>query len=251
MANKRKGEPTQPGNPHRLARVQHIHSAACIARFADADGTVSVLHKAAPAPFRKAPEDKTFAADRVWDHGLERVFLKYEDAFQEECDRILKTGMVQDHESVTNYFVLWTVRAETAKAPPDGLSLVGVSGSGVTRDQEEILESKGAAYARDGGVVPARFVASLSMRRDLMLYQQHLDGQRWGVLLSTGDIGLVCPDNPANTLCIPINRFTLLAAGFDDGGLKDEDVTKLNRDFWAEAHAYVFGHARDIRRVLV
>ncbi|GAL21792.1 hypothetical protein JCM19235_1614 [Vibrio maritimus] len=38
------------------------------------------------------------------------------------------------------------------------ITLNGISGSGVTAEEEEILESKGAMFVRDGGKVPSRFM---------------------------------------------------------------------------------------------
>ena len=80
MAAKRRHEPTAPQNPHRLTLAQHVHSRACIERFSDANGVVSVLRPGTREAFPAKSDTPVFCAMRVWDQHFEQGGLEHRSA---------------------------------------------------------------------------------------------------------------------------------------------------------------------------
>jgi len=159
MAERRKHEPTQRGNPRQLTVAQHVHSRWCISKFADANGCVAVLLRGQSKPFLTKPDNDVFCVKRVWGENLERGhFRKVEGSFHETVKSALNTGSITNHQSVTAYVTIWQIRAQFAECPPDDVMLQGMDSSplsDLTRDEEEIVEKRvihccGALLSRDG-----------------------------------------------------------------------------------------------------
>ncbi|MEI9948239.1 MAG: hypothetical protein WDO74_04495 [Pseudomonadota bacterium] len=247
MIRRRKHEPTQPKNPRQLTIGQHIHSRWCINKFADDAGRVAVLRQGQPTPFLTKPDNDVFCAKRVWGQNLEEgLFSKLEQAFHSAVEGILATGAVVDHRAITEYVSLWRIRAQLAEEPPDDVVLNGISGSSLTKDQEEIVEKKGGMFARDGGVVPGRFGAFLDALRKHAIAMSGLGGIEWGILRARDCAGFICGDRPGNDLYIPIAPSVALVAGYEDLEVGSITVDDLNQSSQKQARSFVFGHPDDI-----
>ncbi|HTQ08782.1 MAG TPA: hypothetical protein VMI31_01800 [Fimbriimonadaceae bacterium] len=247
MTHKRKHEPTQPGNPRALTIRQHIHSRWSISRFADDDGRVAVLRHGQSAPFLATAENDVFCAKRVWGQNLEEgLFDKIERAFHAAVESILATGSVVDHRAVTAYLSIWRIRAQLAEQPPADTVLRGIKGSSLSKDEEEILEKKGYAYARPGGTMPGRFGAFIDAHRRHDMTMSRIEGVRWGVLHAKECEGLVCSDRPGNELYLPIAPRVVLVAGYRDLDIGAVSVDDLNDSSHRQARDFVFGHPNDV-----
>lgn len=239
-------EPTQPGNPHQLTVAQHVHSRWCIAKFADGAGNVGVLRRGATKPFPTAPENKVFCAMRAWDQPTEEgIFKSVEGAFHAEVDATLRDGTVNDHDVVSRYFAVWEVRCRFREDPPTDEALSGISEQILTRDEQEILESRWLRFVR-GNAMPGRQVAGLRAIRLIDHYMWCNKGLRWGLARSSSLPGFICPDRPASTAFIPIDRKHALVARWNDRKVSVGDVERLNIESWAQAKEYVFGHPSDV-----
>jgi hypothetical protein len=130
----------------------------------------------------------------VWSQQLERgIFLHAENAFHEVVKSVASGRGIANHDAVTEYFLVWQIRANLAKRPPEDLALNGVSESTpLTRNDEEVLEKKGFAFLR-GNVVPGRLNAWFHARRDLDYSMSNLAGTRWGIVRARDGVGFVCP----------------------------------------------------------
>lgn len=249
---KRRHEPTQPGNPHQLTLRQHVHSRACIARFADGAGRVRVRKHGAPSFLANADND-IFCAKRVWDQGSEaNFFRKIEETFQAEMDRTHSTGVIRDHSAFSAYFSIWHIRAALAAAPPEDLVLNGLSPDPyLTKAQEEILESKHAGYAR-GNVVPGRLAARMSVIRSHDMNMDELRGQRWDIVYSPENCGFICSDEPPSWPHIPLSpRCAAIGRAAEVGRpmpwhVSAQAVHVINAQTVRDARVFVFGHPSDL-----
>jgi hypothetical protein len=79
-----KCERPQKKNRRFLTVNQHVFPLACIARFTDADGRVSLHDLTRSVERRAKPDDDIFCAKRAWDQRTERGMKKTEDEFQSQ-----------------------------------------------------------------------------------------------------------------------------------------------------------------------
>ncbi len=242
---KRRPEPTQTGNPHQLTIDQHVHSRACINRFADGDSRVFVRRRGATS-FLTGADNNIFCAKRVWDQGSEANFFRdIEDRFQDEVDYVVANNKVNRHAAITAYVSIWQIRAELAEEPPEDVALNGLDTAPyLTKAEEELIEQKHGAYAR-GNVVPGRLSAWIKIRRDYDMAMAKLRDLRWGVLQAPPTRRFICPDRPAHVMYIPVTPTLALAGRLPDVVLSEEHVDQLNRESFGQARVFVFGHPDD------
>src|SRR5208282_503747 len=134
-------EKPQRKNPHRLSINQHVFSALSIARFADSSGRVCVCDIARKNVRRAKPDDPIFVAKRAWDHRAESGYMKStEDAFQALAVQITEGVVLQiddaNRRAVNDFYALWCVRSRHRHLPQQEIQAQGVTGGGLTMDQE-------------------------------------------------------------------------------------------------------------------
>jgi hypothetical protein len=242
---KRAHEEPQRGNVHRLTIKQHVFPAASIARFAGDDGRVAFYDLKRRTSWRPPPDDQVFCARRVWDQRAEAGYMRaIEDAFQALAKRVIADPGAklapEDDSAASHFFALWRGRAVYRSAPDGLIPLNGVKGDVLTKDQEELLESRWTGYIRAGGV-PARQMYGLSIQRDIDALTQALGERRWGVLaLIKGE--LIVPDVP-DRYFIPLTPTLCLAWGHETGRISGADARLLNQTFMAGCEDYWFCRA--------
>ena len=244
-----KHEKTQKGNPHRLTIRQHVHSAACIERFADEAGNVSVLRVGSTATFSARPGNDVFVTHRTWSHRSERHFTEIERRFQHAIDAALGSGEV-DQEAVTDYFITWSIRSELKATARPPTRLKGIEGDRLTQDQEEILERKGYAFVREGGEMPARLLSDLEIVRRYDVARPALAHGRWRLGLATGGMRFICPVSlrTATTTAMPIAPAHAFVPVDSSGPAIELDpalVRQLNQAVLDETPDAVFTHTAD------
>ena len=248
VVKRRRHEPTRSGNPNKFTIEQHVHSRACVKRFANVSNLVSVWEFTNDRCTTVGPGAQIFCAQRVWDQRLEHGALtrRIEAAFLAESEAILKTGRVTNHDAVTAYLSLWQIRSELCEQPSEDLQLVGIEPSSwLTKEQEENVEARHMAFAR-GDRVPGRFIASLDAMRKHDQHMHALAGRRWGVLHARGTLRYICPDRPDRELAIPLTRTRALVAGVSDQDVGNDTVADLNRQSRAHASRFIFGYPDDV-----
>lgn len=249
-------EKTQKGNPHELTVRQHVHSAACIERFANDDGFVAVSRRDSSRVFLVRPNDDLFVTKRAWSHGIEHgLFYEIETRFQQAVTQALTTTDEVDHSAITDYAVVWVIRDHLAQADREPIVLTEICGSGLTKDEEEMLETQGAGFVRDGGLMPAH-ISRWPMAMALFDEKRvRLDWVRWRVGTTPLGTYIICPDafRSMDVAAIPINPTTALVA-CHDGGPPDEMtldlVHRLNRRSLDDARSCVFGHPASLESIL-
>ncbi len=246
-------EPVQPGNPHQLTLEQHVHSAACIRRFADASGRVLVLRRGAQKPFPTKPTASVFCARRSWGEKLERgLFRRVEDRFQRALDTVSATGQV-DHEGVTEYLIVWSLRDRMSYRTGNPVELRTATASGLSKDEEERLEKNGIGFIRSDGSIPDRLANFIPAMQHFDMLSANLRHVRWRVGETAGARRFVCPDafSSGGVRVLPVTPSLVLLpveAGGDEQRveLDDNTVDEVNKLSLDDARHLVFGSPKHL-----
>jgi hypothetical protein len=235
-------EKTQKGNPYQLAVNQHVFPAASIRRFTNGNGVVELQDIPRNRNRPAAPGDAIFCAFRAWDHGAELGFRPVEDRFQDLAVQIIadesKVLHGADHYVISEFYALWVARARRRDGMddvrPKGLAKPGRIH---TKDEEEVLESNGYAFAR-GDVFPGRTLAGAWIYMQIShLMRNGLSMTRWGI--QTSDEGeFIVPEMPSQ-LVVPVTP-TLCLMPRQSGHLKRREVSALNRATLSNCGNYYF-----------
>lgn len=179
---------TQRGNPNQLVIDQHIHAAHCIRKFLDKEGKVSVFDKSISKVVLRKPNASIFCAKRAWDERAEKGYMSdIESDFFHVIDNINIPIGDRDHDAITRYFNLWRLRGQARDAKRNDIQLNGVSGSGLTIEEQEVVEKKHSLFIDDGGIFPYHMANGLSIQVNLDRLSLLMKGVKWGLL--TADKG--------------------------------------------------------------
>jgi hypothetical protein len=242
-----KYEKPQRKNRHLLTVNQHVFPLASIARFADAEGRVS-LHDLARSKVRSAkPHDDIFCARRAWDQRAERYMKKIEDGFQHLASKVIRGVLSEigeaENGAFNRFYALWYLRARRRNPPQQEIGLDGVTGGGgLTLDEEENLEINGYSFMRKDGKFVARHVNGIRLQVLVNGYANKWQHEnQWGIIRAqSGEF--VVPDVPAR-LMIPLTPHLCLISGGVTGTILESNVAEINRLVRAASQEYFF--ARD------
>lgn len=239
----------QKGNPHRLTMNQHIFPKSCIARFANANGTVQVRHKGETEDKRLNPENSYFCARRLWDQRTEAVVMKaIEDRYQNVAAGIISgsitTFNAKINEYVTQMYLLWTLRHERYTNPLPDANLPGANDQGgMLINTQEILESNGYMFAEPNNIIPSRFTTGFLLTMQLSMELRRMAEARWGIFRSIGAEFLV-PDNFSACCILPVTPNIALVAGHADQTVGFNQVAEINGQAVLNSLKYYF--SRDL-----
>ncbi|MCH1925527.1 hypothetical protein L9G74_12000 [Shewanella sp. C32] len=232
-------EPTIKRNPRQLAIEQHFHTAHAISLFYDSDEKVEVMELSSGKVVRRHKRAKMFCTKRTWDQRAETGYMvPIENAFHEEIDNI-KAFSERNHEAISRYCLLWRLRHEYHLSNPADVVLNGVSGSGLTKEQEEILESKGAGFVRDGGVVASRFTSGIQIQIALDRDWGTCSHFKWG-LIEALDGEFIVADGYGDFAFIPISPKKAFWAGESDQKINRQQLAEVNKESVSRAKKYYF-----------
>jgi hypothetical protein len=239
-----KYEKTQPGNPHKLTVDQHVMPVGTIRRFAGADGRVEVQLAGNPNLIRLNPRNGMFRTRRTWHEKAERLFMKQiEDAFQQLADRVLAGEVAQlgeeDSQTVNSFYALWYHRSRYPHAKEPFVKPRGVTPSQLTKNQQEILEKKGAFYVVPDGM-PSRFLAGMHLQLLVGHYAHQIAPLKWGVIRPL-EGEFVMPDIPYHSL-MPIDPRTCLVASHPSGHITVDNLKGINANLIAMSSRYFIAH---------
>jgi hypothetical protein len=244
-------EKTQRGNPHKLTIKQHVIPVRTIERFAGPDGMVEVSIGAKQRVERLAPNAGIFWTRRAWDQHAERGYMKQiEDKFQPLADRLVSGALIEIPEEsihdVNQFFSLWFHRSRIQPAEEIETQLINVTGDALTKDEQEIRESKGVLFVRKGGKIATRHITGLQIQTRIMANNRDYGARRWGVIHAL-EGEFVMPDVPAHNL-MPVAPTLLLAADHPSGLATRANLVAINTEFLAYTRRYFFG--RDLKIAL-
>jgi hypothetical protein len=122
----------------------------------------------------------------------------------------------------------------------------GVTGDALTKDEQEILESRHMMFVRAGGKIPTRQLTGLEIETRIMADNRNFATRRWGVIHAP-EGEFIMPDVPAHDL-MPITPTVLLAANHPSGIITMSNLITINTEFLAYTRRYFFG--RDLKIAL-
>lgn len=232
-------EPTIKKNPKQLTIEQHFHTAHAISLFYDSDKKVEVNELSSGEIFKRHKRAKIFCTKRTWDQRAETGYMvPIENAFHEEIDNI-KSFSERNHQAISKYCLLWRLRHNYHLSNPDDTVLNGISGSGLTKEQEEILESKNVSFVRDGGVVASRFSSGLQIQISLDRDWHACSHFKWG-LIEALDGEFLVADSYGDFAFIPISPKLTFLAGESDQKISRQQLAEINKETIARAKEYYF-----------
>jgi hypothetical protein len=232
-------EPTIKKNPRQLAIEQHFHTAHAISLFYDSDEKVEVMELSSGVIVKRHKRAKIFSTKRTWDQRAETGYMvPIENAFHKEIDDI-KSFSDRNHQAISKYCLLWRLRHDYHLSSPADVVLNGVSGSGLTKEQEEILESKNASFVRDGGVVASRFASGLQIQISLDRDWHACSHFKWG-LIEAQDGEFIVADGYGDFAFIPISPKLAFWAGESDQKISRQQLAEVNKESVSRAKEYYF-----------
>lgn len=236
-------EPTVKGNPYQFVIKQHFHTAHAIGKFHDDDKKLDVHNLETGKTERKHKRSTIFCAKRNWDQKAEiGLMADIEKLFHEEINNI-KSFDSRNHSAISEYFLLWGIRHNFHISRMDDVALNGISGSGLSKEEEEVLESKGVMFARDRGVVPARFMTGIQVLMQLDQQRAGVKNLKWG-LLKAKDGQFIVADCYKDLTFMPILPTLAFCAGYKDMDIDRSDVANVNKQSIDKSSEFYF--AKDL-----
>jgi len=246
-------EKVQKGNPRGITTKQHVFPNMSISRFTNADGKVSVNLIQQGKVIQCKPENEIFCVNRHWDQRAERGYMKaIEDKFQSYVNILLEDTnrpVYSNEKNIVNeMYALWKLRFHARHNPIPDQSVVGLEGSDLTKDQEEILESKGAMFMRaEDAVIPGRFMTGIKLQMEMDQLLCNMQSISWSVALSKR-LELIVPECFHDHAIIPITPTMALVSDNNQRVLSEEEVRAMNIHAIKSSINYWF--ARDISKCL-
>ena len=232
-------EPPQKKNPHQITMNQHCHTARCIRQFEN-NGIVQVKRLATDDVIKCKKDNPIFCAQRVWDERAEKGYMaKIENDFHREVDNA-DLGINRNHTVISMYHLLWCIRHHFYMNPLSDATLVGEFGSGITKDQSEVVESKWGAFVRENGELPSRFLTSLKIQQLIDMNIETYSAINWGLLKATEGEFLVS-DSYSGVCFMPITPKLAFYANEKDQEITRDDLAALNNLSKGQAFNFHFG----------
>lgn len=235
----------QKRNPHQLVIDQHIHAAHCIKKFASEKGTVAVFDKSISQWVQRKSDAAIFCAKRAWDQRAEKGYMNsIETAFFKVIDSIDNPLINRNHDAITRYFHLWRLRGEARDNEKQNVRFNGVSGSSLTIDQQEILESKHTLFITEEDGMPYHLAKGIEIQVMLEKICHFMGPTTWGLLTASRGEFLVADYYPGDSdglqPFIPVSPQHAFFANTLDRGIDVHQVREFNRTSISSSRNYFF-----------
>ncbi len=246
-----KYEKVQKGNPRGLTQKQHIFPVKSISRFTNDSGHISVHLIKQNKVIRCKPNHEVFCVHRHWDQRAEAGYMKsIEDRFQALAESIVscshKKILLTDFSIINEMYALWYFRFLAKYNPIQDQKVTGIAGEKLTKDQEEILESKFCSYVRgDNSEIPGRVMTGIKLQIEMMRSVQTLRDISWSTA-RTKNLELIVPECFSTHAIIPLTPKLALVSDNDQGVISDLEVSRMN--FLAINSSKEYYFARDLSK---
>lgn len=247
-----KPEPTQPGNPHKLTKNQHVFPFVSIRRFEQSHaGVTAVLLREKTRLSNLRADNKLFCANRVWDQRAESGYMaQIEREFQFVANRLIASDyswLNLKQSAITAFYALWELRAHYRRNPEPAVSVEGVhSRNLLTKDTKEFLEAHHTAYIDENHLLPSRQLTGMRIQFSIDSIVMSLAEVNWRPCWATPDAGeFLVPDRPVG-LHIPITPTLTLLGRSDIDVARPGVLRAINLHALAGSDRFVF--ARNLGR---
>lgn len=232
-------EPTIKKNPRQLTIDQHFHTAHAISMFYNSDNKVEVKDLFSGEIIKRHKRAKIFCTKSTWDQRAEAGYMvPIEKYFHEKIDNI-KIFQKRNHEAISKYCLLWRLRHKYHLNNQQDAVLNGISGSSLTKEEEEIIESKHGIFLREGGVIASRFSSGSQIQNSLYQDWCNCSHFTWGLIEATEGEFLVS-DGYSDFAFIPISPKFAFYAGEVDQKIDRNILIELNKETVRRAQEFYF-----------
>lgn len=171
-----------------------------------------------------------------------------EDRFQPIADAILRDGHAAwlhfSHHALSQFFALWTERFYAFASPSPDAKLNGIVGMERTlsKDEQEVLESKFMVFANNDLTISGRFLTGLKIQIATMRRAASLASVRWGIWKAKPDAGsFLVPDDFAGHMVIPISPEICLVGNDGNRYVGRPEIAEINRIAFTTSQNHFFG----------
>lgn len=222
---------------------QHFHSARFIKKFCCKDGLVDIKLKNNGYSYRRGVRSKIFTTKGTWDQKSELGYMRLvEDQFHNEIKEN-KGFLNRNHKLITRYWLLWHIRFNFHKCPPQTENF-DLTPTALNEDDRQFLDRMGIFYVDDDGVFSSRSVAGIQILGYLNFYMdRHID-LKWG-LLETSDGEFLVADCYRNLGYMPISPKLALMENTQDQIVSSQQVRELNEASINRASDFYFARRLD------
>ncbi|SDT89899.1 hypothetical protein [Pseudomonas yamanorum] len=234
----------KPG--YQLTKKQHFHMKALLERFVNSSQKVRVVRKPFGTTSFLGVRNQIFIGKRSWSQETEQaISWPIETAFLAEVTRVEAGEVIQSHEAVSQYHLLWTLRHHFAKNPNEDRVLYPGMDCHMSEELEEWGDANYKVPIRNGGIIPGRFATTLDIK-ELLASPENValyEGVFWRVIKSETD-RFISPDQYRHKLLIVINPYTVLQGGYQEEPpyiASPEEVRMYNEVAEKEAVSFTFG----------
>lgn len=251
-------EAIQKGNPHNLTKKQHFIPKESIKRFSNDNGKIQVkqLKTKKQEIVSVSPDDEIFCVQRLWDQRAESGYMKkIEDAFQKLVDGIIQNEIKSfddaQNKIICDMYTLWEYRIlhieDFLKNPNQFIKLYGIEEENLTKNEQEILESKHCAYVNENAEISNRSIIGLQIQ--FSIDTSRYKNIRWGILKSSCKEFVMSsnPIMPKNnneinaTIVFPISPLYCIVPTAVYQVANDKDVEELNSLIIKNSKWFYFG----------
>ena len=226
-------------NPLGITIEQHFHTAHSIGKFYDQTENVEVYEKSTSLTFARNKRAKIFCTKRNWDERAERGYMvSIEHDFHEQIDN-LGLASERNHHAISMYFVLWRLRSQAHLNRLANAKLNGISGSDLTKEQQEILEVKHAGFVNSDGEIPARQLTGIQIQLGIDQQMLAFKDTKWG-LLQAQKGQFLCADSYHELCLMPISPKFAFAANVPDSLLTYSEVAAVNKQSAESSKEFYF-----------
>ncbi|MFA5233755.1 MAG: DUF4238 domain-containing protein [Sulfurimonas sp.] len=257
MEKKLNFEEIQNSNPHRLTIKQHIIPRASIKRFYNDDKRIELknLSSKKQQKLLTNENDEIFIVKSLWSQKTEASIMKsIEDKFQKLVDKIINEKLsvfsVQENQIICNMYSLWEFRThyiEEFTSSFINTPLYETTPPNITKDEEEILESKGACFISKDNTFSTRFILEFEVNRFIDMKFSYRKNIKWG-LLKSEEAEFIMPSNPINnnnakdkeTIIFPITPYLCLIPIAVFEIIQQSEVKELNEILVKNSKSFYF-----------
>lgn len=229
-----------------LTKKQHFHMRALLERFVNSSQKVRVVRKPFGTTSFLGVRNQIFIGNRSWSQETEQaISWPIETAFLAEVTRVEAGEAIQNHEAVSQYHLLWTLRHHYATNPNEDREMYPGMNCHMTEELEEWGDANFKVPIRNGGMIAGRFATTLDIK-ELLVSPENVaiyKGVFWRVIRSETD-RFISSDQYRHQLLVVINPYTLLQGGYEEESpyvAPPEEVGMYNKVAEKAALNFTFG----------
>lgn len=219
---------------------------ALLERFTNSSQKVRVVRKPFGTTSYLGVRNQIFLGKRSWSQEIEQhISWPIETAFLTEVSRVESGEVIENHDAVSKYHLLWTLRHHYAVNPNEDREIYPGMQCHMNEELEEWGDANYKLPIRNGGVIAGRFATTLDIKELISSPENEAiyEGIFWNVIRSEGE-RFISSDQYRNQLLVVINPYILLQGGYEEKApyvAPSEEVSMYNEIAEKAALHFTFG----------